>query len=530
MVAVSRYEDPTFRQLRAPGADAEALASVLADPDIGGYQVELLHNATAALVNRSIEALFKQAGFDDQVLLYFSGHGIKDERGELHLAVSDSEADLLGSTAVPARFVRDRVDRSRCRQVLVLLDCCYAGAFPAGSRHRAGERVDVVNDLGGRGCAVMTSSSALEYSFEPGGDPVGGGAPRSTFTAAMVEGLTTGAADLGGDGVIDVEEFYDFTFQRVQAATPNQTPSLKSEVEGRLVVARNPHGVRVGFGLPEEVVQALRSPLPLVRRAVVGTLLELSRGDDDQAAGEARKALASLAEDPDPQVAVAAVPEASGAAEAAALLVSVARRTRALVDRQLGLIDALERQEDDPDQLARLFNLDLVATRLRRDAESLLIIAGVGGGRPYTHAVPLSDVLRAAVAEVEHFTRVWIGDVPPVEVRGRAVNDLVHLVAELVDNATAYSPHDTRVELAAFRAWFGNGVHVTVRDYGAGLSPQAAELFREAGKTRFDVDRMGFAVVARLAARHGIRVTVEDQERGEPGTLATVLVPSELLA
>ncbi|MEJ2856742.1 MULTISPECIES: caspase, EACC1-associated type [unclassified Saccharothrix] len=527
LVAVSSYEDPTFRQLRAPGADAEALASVLADPDIGGYQVELLHNATAPVVNRSIEALFKQAGFDDQVLLYFSGHGIKDERGELHLAVSDSEADLLGSTAVPARFVRDRVDRSRCRQVLVLLDCCYAGAFPAGSRHRAGDRVDVVGDLGGRGCAVMTSSSALEYSFEPGGDPVGGAA-RSAFTAALVAGLSTGAADLDGDGLVDVEELYDFVFQRVQSVAPDQTPALKSEVEGTLYVARNPLGGRAGFlGLPPEVVQALRNPLPAVRLAVVDHLVRLSRDPDVRVASPARKALAVLADDADPQVAVAARPATAVGAESAAVLVAVARRTRGLVERQLAVLDEVARAGSDEQWRAAVARVDHYAVRLRRDADNLLVVAGVDTAVGHRPATALADLLDRALREVDG-GRVRVEEVAEVVVRGRAVADLTHLVVELLENAITFSPPGAVVLLGARRR--DCGVTITVLDRGPGVSALAAERFGRAGTGRVDLDRMGFEVVARLAGRHGLGVAVSTMVDVDSGALATVDVPPELLA
>src|ERR1051326_2016691 len=156
LVATDRYADPTLRQLRAPQADAEALAEVLRDPAIGGYAVRTLRNEPSHVINLAIEDFFADRHRDELLLLYFSGHGIKDDSGRLYLATMDSRHNRLGATAISSRFVREQMDSSRSRRVVVILDCCYAGAFPQGLVHRAPPLVNIGATLGGRGSAVLT--------------------------------------------------------------------------------------------------------------------------------------------------------------------------------------------------------------------------------------------------------------------------------------------------------------------------------------------------------------------------------------
>lgn len=305
LVATDSYADATFQQLRAPRADTDALNTALADAAIGGYEVEALHNPPAHEANLAIEDLFAAAWLDDLVVLYISGHGIKDDSGQLHLAMTNSRHDRLNATAVSAQFVRNQMDNTRSRRVVVIIDCCFAGAFPPGATHRAGENAGVLSQLGGHGSAVMTSSSALEYSFEAGesaSSTVVGTASPSVFTGALVEGLSSGGADRNRDGLIDVDELYDFIYERVEVAGNPQTPGLDIRFQGRLVVATSP----VANDLPAEFAQAMRSPLPSVRLAVVGELSVQLYSDSAGAAGVARTALVALTEDDASSVVAAA--------------------------------------------------------------------------------------------------------------------------------------------------------------------------------------------------------------------------------
>ncbi|MEU5691146.1 caspase family protein [Actinosynnema sp. NPDC020468] len=240
LIATDTYADPTLRSLRAPGADALALGLLLANPEIGGFATEVLHNRPAHVVTQAVEALLANAGADDLVLLYFSGHGIKSAAGELHLAMTDTRTELLRATSLAAATVRDMVDDTVAAQVVVWLDCCFSGAFPSGQRAKAGGQADVLDQLrtDGSGCAVMTASTRFQYAFEGAGavDELGG-AQESVFTASIVEGLRTGAADLGGDGRVDAAELYRYVHDRVKSLTPHQTPTRNDRLTGEVYIA-----------------------------------------------------------------------------------------------------------------------------------------------------------------------------------------------------------------------------------------------------------------------------------------------------
>ncbi len=215
----------------------------------------------------------------------------------------------------------------------------------------------------------------------------------------------------------------------------------------------------------------------------------------------------------------------------ATMFVNLARRSQILVDRLIGHLDRLERGEEDPDRLAELFQLDHLATRMRRNDENLLVLAGADSTRVQREPAPLVDVLRAAQSEVEHYTRIEFGSIDrDLDIASHAVNDLVHLVAELLDNATAFSPPDSPVLVEARR--FGDRAVLYVEDRGIGISgDQLADLNDRLAKPPLvdvAVSRMmGLVVVARLAARHGIEVKL--RPAADRGTVADVLLPPSVL-
>ncbi|HET9141189.1 nitrate- and nitrite sensing domain-containing protein [Actinophytocola sp.] len=216
------------------------------------------------------------------------------------------------------------------------------------------------------------------------------------------------------------------------------------------------------------------------------------------------------------------------------IFVNLSRRSQALVERQLALIDRLEQDEQDPDQLASLFELDHLATRMRRNSESLLVLSGSGLSRQLSRPVPASEVVGAAVSEVEHYARIEVVSAPDVTVQGRAVSDLVHLIAELLDNATFFSEPDKKVivRMAVTRK---KELAIQITDSGVGMSEGEIEAanMRLADPPDLDVAvtrRMGLYVVARLAKRHNIVVRLRDNEDIEGGLIARINVPAELVA
>ena len=214
------------------------------------------------------------------------------------------------------------------------------------------------------------------------------------------------------------------------------------------------------------------------------------------------------------------------------MFVNLSRRSQGLVERQLRLIDQLENSEQDPEQLSNLFQLDHLATRMRRNSENLLVLAGSELARRSARPVPAVDVLRAAVSEVEEYQRIVVQTPPPVNVVGLAVNDLVHLVAELLDNATTFSPPDSRVVVRSSLTDRGDLI-IDINDRGVGMAyeqlVEANQRLSEPPTVDVSVSRrMGLFVVGRLAARHDVTIRLGGNE-GEPGLTALVTVPADLV-
>ena len=212
------------------------------------------------------------------------------------------------------------------------------------------------------------------------------------------------------------------------------------------------------------------------------------------------------------------------------VFVSLARRNQSLLQRQLRLIDALEQKASDSAALADLFALDHLTTRMRRHAESLAILSGAAPGRSWTEPVPVIDVIRAAMAEVEDYRRVTVLTTSEDAVAAPAVADMIHLLAELIENATMFSPSGTRVEVRAERV--ANGFAVEIDDRGLGIEPaQLTEINQQlAQPPDFDLanaDRLGLFVGAKLAARHSVRVSLRQSPYG--GTTAIVLMPNSII-
>ncbi|MFL6078242.1 MAG: caspase, EACC1-associated type [Mycobacteriales bacterium] len=290
VIANLTYRDPALRGLRAPADDARALDRVLGDATIGGFEVELCLDESEPVIRRRIADFFADRDRDDLLLLHYSGHGVKDTRGRLFLAAADTELRRLAATAVPASFVNDQMTESASRRVVLVLDCCYSGAFARGAVARADRAVHVAEEFGGQGRVVLTASSATEYAFD--GDRLSeSDSTPSVFTRALVRGLETGAADLDGDGEITIDELYDYTYREVTRAGTGQAPMKWSfGVEGALVVARGARGAE----LPAEILDDLRSHRVTLRLDAITELARLAAGPRPALREAARAALATV--------------------------------------------------------------------------------------------------------------------------------------------------------------------------------------------------------------------------------------------
>ncbi|NUR88262.1 MAG: sensor histidine kinase, partial [Nonomuraea sp.] len=329
-------------------------------------------------------------------------------------------------------------------------------------------------------------------------------------------------------------------------ATSSATSTLvKIGVAGVLglaaVLASIVISVRFGRRLAGELAGLRAAAMELSEERLPSVVERLRQGEEVDTAAESKPlAISGSAEITDvarafgsvQRTAVrAAVSQAALRRGVGQVFLNLARRKQGLLHRQLTLLDSMQRRTHDPDRLEELFKLDHLTTRMRRHAESLIILSGSAPGRAWRKPVPVMDVVRAAVAEVEDYTRVTVETMPAGSVDGAVAADLTHLVAELVENATIYSPPATTVRIRGDLV--SNGYVVEVEDQGLGLSPAEYGAFNAllADPPEFDLadsDRLGLFVVARLAQRHGIQVMLRRSPFG--GTTAIVLAPRSLVA
>lgn len=297
--------------------------------------------------------------------------------------------------------------------------------------------------------------------------------------------------------------------------------------------------VRIGRALVVELVGLRDGALEIARRKLPHAMQRLRAGEEIDVRAEAPAVRTSHDEigqvgealDTVHRAALdAAVERAELAGGISGVFVNLARRSQVLVHRQLALLDGMERRADDPGELGDLFRLDHLTTRMRRHAESLIILSGAAPGRAWRRPVPLTNVVRAAVSEIEDYARVEVRALPDAGVKGTGVADLTHLLAELVENAAQFSPPHTKVRISGEPV--GNGYALEIEDRGLGMGK---ELLDEANRRieqsetldLFDSDRLGLFVVSRLSARHHIKVQLRTSAYG--GTTAVVLLPTALL-
>ena len=304
LIGTSRFGDARFPALAKPAKDVAALEAVLRDPAIGAFDdVRALLDPPCEKVRREVARLFAGRKNDDLVLLFFAGHGVKDDYGKLYLVAADTDRDLLTATALAADFITQEMDQSRSRKQVLLLDCCHSGALAEGVRG-ADASVGSIEAFTGRGAGkvIITASDSFEFAWEGGETPAG--FENSLFTHFLVDGLKTGKADVNGDGLVTLDELYKYVHGRVLATTPKQTPQWKlANASGDIEIAKNP---APRAPLPEDLASAVKSPLPYVREGVVFELKRILRGSNPALAQTAREALEGLAEDRDKRVKSAA--------------------------------------------------------------------------------------------------------------------------------------------------------------------------------------------------------------------------------
>lgn len=296
IIGNSEYDDTTLAKLESPDSDVRSLAQALRNTEVGGFdEVQEVINKPEAQVRRAISTFFKKRKRDDLLLLYFSGHGVLDDKGRLFLAVKDTQRDLLNATSIPATYISEDMDSCRSKRQILILDCCHSGAFARGTKGDAPALTQVTFEGNGYGRVVLTASDSTQYALE--GDQIIEKAKLSLFTHNLIKGLENGAADLDGDGWITLDEWYDFAYEQIINQTPNQTPKKWAyNQQGDLVIAknRNPKSIAAGQ-LPNGLKEAMASQFSSVRAEAVQELGRLLRGKDKGLSLAAYEALAQIA-------------------------------------------------------------------------------------------------------------------------------------------------------------------------------------------------------------------------------------------
>ncbi|MEV0642555.1 nitrate- and nitrite sensing domain-containing protein [Streptomyces sp. NPDC050619] len=456
-------------------------------------------------------------GSDARVLLEFS------RAGE---ALAQEDA-VLGSARLAGGLSGERL-----RLFNGAVDTRRAFTESAVADLRGSERAAWRGLAGGSAYATMGATEDKILALGPGARAIGA-APEATWAGAharVQNGMRTIEEDAGRDVADRADPFTRGLL----------TPAGAAVLLGLVAVAASlVISVRIGRGLVVELVSLRNGALEIARRKLPEAMRKLRAGEEIDVQAEAPAG--PPAEDESGQVAEAlgtvhraalraAVERAELASGISGVFVNLARRSQVLVHRQLSLLDSMERRSDDPNELSDLFRLDHLTTRMRRHAESLIILSGAAPGRAWRMPVSLTNVVRAAVSEVEDYARVEVRQLPDASVLGTAVADLTHLLAEIIENAAQFSPPHTRVRITGEPV--GNGYAVEVEDRGLGMGDETlAEANRRIEQSEaldlFDSDRLGLFVVSRLAARHGIKVHLRTSPYG--GTTAVVLLPTALL-
>jgi len=258
--------------LKAPLNDVAAMARVLQDPAFGQFdQVSTLIDPDPQSLRESVEELFCLSQKDDLALLFFSGHGLKDDRNRLYFATNltrkTARGTLVKSTAVPASFVQDQMGESRSRRQVVILDCCFSGAFAEGMTAKDDGRVDLKSELGGQGRVVLTSSTSTQYAFENQDSDL------SIYTHYIIQGITTGEADANADGYTAIDELHDYACRKLQESTSAMQPKIYAFDQGfKINIAKAPASDPAQRYRRKVETLTARGPLSVVGRFMLDDL------------------------------------------------------------------------------------------------------------------------------------------------------------------------------------------------------------------------------------------------------------------
>ncbi|MEV6345133.1 nitrate- and nitrite sensing domain-containing protein [Actinoplanes sp. NPDC051851] len=473
----------------------------------------------------------------------------------------DAEFDVSSTAAV---FFHERVDREvrglitgyRGQEYLSRADAILAGANASGNIHAIDRGVLIENISTSR---YLIASGVADMPIEARGDY-----SRLITSPAFIEldikqNLLIGESYAGGPPPIsgaDWQPLYDevstqlraFELRTVDEVASDATPlavnvllwlGLSALIGLVAFVLAIWVSVRVGRSMVGRLIKLRREALELAAERLPTVVRRLQHGEPVDVDVETppleygRDEIGELANafnDVQRTAVQSAVEEANVRRGINEVFLNIARRSQTLLHRQLSLLDRMERRETEPEELEDLYRVDHLATRMRRHAEDLVILAGAAPGRGWRNPVPVIDVVRGAISEVEDYKRVDIRSVASSALLGRSVGDVIHLLAELIENAASFSPPHTRVQVSG--QTLPNGYAIEIEDRGLGMTPEGIQQAnrRLAEPPEFDPAdsaRLGLFVVAQLAHRHHIRVSLRASAYG--GVTAVVLIPGDLV-
>ncbi|MEV4626277.1 nitrate- and nitrite sensing domain-containing protein [Micromonospora sp. NPDC049523] len=504
----------------------------------------------------ALDALPSGRGFIDRKDMDRAGaFGLYSSTVSLTYRVFDSMA-ALGVDGVNVESL-NVIALGRAREVLDQVDAVLAGAFVAG-RFAEGEYPQVVQAIGTQrflyeeSVANLPDGDRAAYQRMVDGDDFI--RVRAMMADVIAKGRTGAAVPVSAEAWRTSydntqRQLHDFELAAADTLTDRAKPVavqvlVRLGLAGLLglaaVILSMFIAIRVGRSLIGRLTGLRTAALDLAGNRLPDVVGRLRRGEDVDVARESPDL--EYGRDEIGQVGNAfsevqrtavrsAVDEAGLRRGMNEVFLNIARRSQTLLHRQLALLDKMERRVTEPEELEDLFRIDHMATRMRRHAEDLVILAGAAPGRGWRNPVAMVDVMRGAISEVEDYARVDVAAVQPASTVGPAVGDVIHLLAELIENATSFSPPHTRVRVTG--QLLPNGYAVEVEDRGLGMTPEALELAnrRLADPPEFDPvnsARLGLFVVAQLGARHGVKVQLRPSPYG--GVTAVALIPGELVA
>lgn len=298
IIGNSEYIDSALPTLNSAGIDAKTFSSVLQDTQIGAFsEVTTLINKDSHIILQSIENFFQNRHKDDLLLLYFSGHGIKTKRGQLFLATRNTTIDLVLSTGISSNFIKENMDASNSQRQILILDCCYSGAIVEGakSEQSLGQSINSVQAFltSGFGRVIIAASESMQFAFD--GKRIEGYPENSLFTQHLIEGLRTGNADFDNDGLVDIEELYQYAYNNV---IPKQTPNISTTAKkGKIFISINPNPIITPAELPQNLLSALKSDDRLYKQGAISDLKLLLENDNARISMAAKIKLEEMTSD-----------------------------------------------------------------------------------------------------------------------------------------------------------------------------------------------------------------------------------------